>query len=195
LERGQPFSQATGGEVEKDPHSRGRRAAPGANPDLAQRVAAPDCKAKPERFLLLHVEAFDWNCPQRITPRFTAAEIDMGLQPLRQRLGALEAENAALRGRSSPQRKTQNERTRTPAVAAFRHGRIRRAKGSPRRGRLELARPATGGAGLQFAGAASPRRVASRKRSGFADATRHDVGGLRNRRSAIEAPREPTSGC
>ncbi len=31
--------------------------------------------AKAERVLLLHVEAYDWNCPQHITPRYTAEEI------------------------------------------------------------------------------------------------------------------------
>jgi hypothetical protein len=56
-----------------------------ADPALAQRLAAPDYKAKPERILLLHVEAFDWNCPQHITPRFTEAEIDAAVAPLRQR--------------------------------------------------------------------------------------------------------------
>jgi len=68
-----------------------------ADPALAQCVAAPDYKAKPERILLLRLVAFDWNCPQHITRRFAEAEIDMAVQPLRQRLAALEAENAALR--------------------------------------------------------------------------------------------------
>lgn len=30
---------------------------------------------KAERIMLLHVEAYDWNCPQHITPRYTAEEI------------------------------------------------------------------------------------------------------------------------
>jgi hypothetical protein len=52
-----------------------------------------------ERLFILDVEAFDWNCPKHITPRFSLAEIDSGLSPLRTRLAALEAENAALRER------------------------------------------------------------------------------------------------
>lgn len=32
-------------------------------------------QARPERVVTLHVEAFDWNCPQNITPRWTAEEI------------------------------------------------------------------------------------------------------------------------
>jgi predicted pyridoxine 5'-phosphate oxidase superfamily flavin-nucleotide-binding protein len=56
-------------------------------------LALPGYKAKPERAFVLHLETFDWNCPQHITPRFTAAE----LEPLRARIAELEAENAALR--------------------------------------------------------------------------------------------------
>jgi uncharacterized protein len=70
-----------------------------ARPDLAALVAMPGYRAKPERILLLHLEAFDWNCPQHITPRFTEAEIIRGIQPLRDRLSELEAENASLRGK------------------------------------------------------------------------------------------------
>ena len=36
-----------------------------------------------ERGFIIEVEAFDWNCPQHITPRFTEAEIEsvmLGLQ-------------------------------------------------------------------------------------------------------------------
>jgi predicted pyridoxine 5'-phosphate oxidase superfamily flavin-nucleotide-binding protein len=70
-----------------------------SDPDLAALVAVPDTKAKPERILLLHLVAFDWNCPQHITPRFTEEEITRALQPLRDRVGALEAENSALRAK------------------------------------------------------------------------------------------------
>jgi predicted pyridoxine 5'-phosphate oxidase superfamily flavin-nucleotide-binding protein len=50
-----------------------------------------------ERAILIHVEAFDWNCPQHITPRFTQEELEPVLAPIRERLAALEAENARLR--------------------------------------------------------------------------------------------------
>jgi predicted pyridoxine 5'-phosphate oxidase superfamily flavin-nucleotide-binding protein len=70
-----------------------------ADPALAQRVADPSYKGKPERILLLRLVAFDWNCPQHITPRFTQAQIADVLAPLRERLMALEAENAELRTR------------------------------------------------------------------------------------------------
>jgi predicted pyridoxine 5'-phosphate oxidase superfamily flavin-nucleotide-binding protein len=54
-----------------------------------------------ERAILIHVEGFDWNCPQHITPRYTVEELEPALTPLRSRLKELEAENAALRGKLS----------------------------------------------------------------------------------------------
>lgn len=70
-----------------------------ADPALAQLVAMPGYKGKPERIFRLRLQAFDWNCPQHITPRFTEQEVSDAVGPLRARLAALEAENAALRAR------------------------------------------------------------------------------------------------
>jgi predicted pyridoxine 5'-phosphate oxidase superfamily flavin-nucleotide-binding protein len=66
------------------------------DPELTARVTMPEYKAKVERIFRLRLEAFDWNCPQHITPRFTEAEISQAIAPLRTRLAELEAENAAL---------------------------------------------------------------------------------------------------
>jgi predicted pyridoxine 5'-phosphate oxidase superfamily flavin-nucleotide-binding protein len=65
--------------------------------DLAALVADPDYRAIPERIFVLRLAAFDWNCPQHITPRFTEAEVTAAMMPLRDRLAALEAENEQLR--------------------------------------------------------------------------------------------------
>jgi predicted pyridoxine 5'-phosphate oxidase superfamily flavin-nucleotide-binding protein len=54
-----------------------------------------------ERVILIHVEAFDWNCPQHITPRYSMEELQKVLAPVREKLAALEAENAALRKKLS----------------------------------------------------------------------------------------------
>ncbi len=67
--------------------------------DLAARLALPDYRARAERAFVIQVEAFDWNCPQHITPRFTIAEVEAATAPLRQRIAALEAENHILRDR------------------------------------------------------------------------------------------------
>jgi hypothetical protein len=45
----------------------------GADPALAQAVALPGYRARLERVATIEVEAFDWNCPQHITPRATAS--------------------------------------------------------------------------------------------------------------------------
>ena len=74
-----------------------------ADPTLAERLAIPGYKGVPERILKLHLETFDWNCPQHITPRFTEAEIAVAVAPLRERVAALEAENATLRAKLARQ--------------------------------------------------------------------------------------------
>lgn len=43
-------------------------------PELEQALSDPNYRAKVERTVLFHVVAFDWNCPQHITPRFTLDE-------------------------------------------------------------------------------------------------------------------------
>jgi predicted pyridoxine 5'-phosphate oxidase superfamily flavin-nucleotide-binding protein len=68
------------------------------HPLLLDRLAVPAYRAKVERGLLVHVEAFDWNCPQHITPRFTAAEVEAATAPLRRRIADLESRLAAKGG-------------------------------------------------------------------------------------------------
>ncbi len=69
-----------------------------ADSALAEALALPGYRATPERAFVLRLEAFDWNCPQHITPRWSAAEVEIATAPLRARLAELEAENARLRG-------------------------------------------------------------------------------------------------
>ncbi|AIQ91404.1 respiration [Methylobacterium phyllosphaerae] len=45
------------------------------DPEHVNRFAPPGYRAVIERAFLIRVEAFDWNCPQHITPRFTSGEI------------------------------------------------------------------------------------------------------------------------
>ena len=67
-----------------------------ASPDLAGKLIDTGYRAKPERAFVLRLEAFDWNCPQHIRPRYTTDEIERATSPLRERLEALEQENARL---------------------------------------------------------------------------------------------------
>ena len=55
--------------------------------------------AKLERGWRIHVEAFDWNCAQHITPRFTAVELEDLIAPTRVELDRLQMENLALKAR------------------------------------------------------------------------------------------------
>lgn len=71
------------------------------DPALTARLADPSYRGRPERIIKLRLEAFDWNCPQHIVPRYTEAQIDAAVRPLRDRLEQLESENAALRARLS----------------------------------------------------------------------------------------------
>ena len=54
-----------------------------------------------ERVILIHIDGFDWNCPQHITPRYTLEELEDVLVPVRERLAKLETENAELRDKLS----------------------------------------------------------------------------------------------
>jgi len=65
---------------------------------LIETLRVPEEKSLAERALLIHIAAFDWNCPQHITPRYTEEELAKILEPMRRRLETLEAENAKLRG-------------------------------------------------------------------------------------------------
>ena len=67
-------------------------------PELIEKLRQPDYKAKIERAMILHVEAFDWNCPQHITPRFTMDEIKVMIAPLYEHIEKLEAEILRAKG-------------------------------------------------------------------------------------------------
>ena len=71
------------------------------DPRLVKQLSDPSYKGKPERVIRFHVEAFDINCRQHIQPRFTQAEIEELVEPLRARLAELEAENQALKNKSA----------------------------------------------------------------------------------------------
>ena len=60
------------------------------DPGLFGRLEDPSYRARVERAIIFTVEAVDWNCPQHITPRFTALEIEAQIAPLRARLAELE---------------------------------------------------------------------------------------------------------
>ncbi|AXI45441.1 pyridoxamine 5'-phosphate oxidase [Sulfitobacter sp. SK012] len=70
------------------------------DPDLAAQLATPG-QGRVERIMTITLAAFDWNCPQYITPRFDTAEMTALVGPeltrLETRNAELEAELAQLR--------------------------------------------------------------------------------------------------
>ncbi len=66
------------------------------NPALAERLAIAG-QGTVERLFTLEIDAFDWNCPQFITPRFTEEELAASLTPMVEELQTLRQENAFLK--------------------------------------------------------------------------------------------------
>ena len=60
------------------------------DPALVERLIDPGSEARPERAFVFEIEAWDVNCPQHITPRYTDAEIAPVIERLHQRIAALE---------------------------------------------------------------------------------------------------------
>ena len=67
-----------------------------AEPALVAALAPGPLREKAERLMILHLEAFDWNCSQHITPRYTEAELAPAIGKLHARIRELEARLAAL---------------------------------------------------------------------------------------------------
>jgi predicted pyridoxine 5'-phosphate oxidase superfamily flavin-nucleotide-binding protein len=67
-------------------------------PDLIEQLHAPGYPADPQRAILIHVEAWDWNCPQHIPHKYSEQEVLSVVGPLHARIAALEAQLAANNG-------------------------------------------------------------------------------------------------
>lgn len=69
--------------------------------DLYDFLDLEDYKFSPERMFVFHIEAFDWNCPQHITSRYTIDELNQFLEPQREYIKKLEAEIKELKTKSA----------------------------------------------------------------------------------------------
>ena len=61
------------------------------HPDLVARVTPPELVKITERIVRIRIVSYDWNCPKYITPRYTAAEVDALVAPLKARIAELES--------------------------------------------------------------------------------------------------------
>jgi len=55
------------------------------DPELLERLADREYGARPERAFVFHVEAWDVNCPQQITPRFSRGEVEVAVGEMERR--------------------------------------------------------------------------------------------------------------
>ncbi len=62
------------------------------HPERVAQLAEPEVHRIVERLFFIEVVSLDWNCPQYITPRYTAAEVEVAVAPLKRRIAELEAE-------------------------------------------------------------------------------------------------------
>jgi hypothetical protein len=62
------------------------------HPELVAHLAEPEARGLVERLFLVDVLSFDWNCPKYITPRYSVAEVEAAVAPLKQRIAKLEAQ-------------------------------------------------------------------------------------------------------
>ncbi|MCH7649560.1 MAG: pyridoxamine 5'-phosphate oxidase family protein [Nitrospinae bacterium] len=61
------------------------------DPELLARLADADYDAVPEQAIVFEITAWDVNCPQHITPRYTEAEVGEIVAPLKRRIEELES--------------------------------------------------------------------------------------------------------
>jgi len=64
--------------------------------DLIARIDVQNYRARIERAFVITVEAFDWNCPQHITERYTLPDIEKSVSTLQNKIQELEAQVSSL---------------------------------------------------------------------------------------------------
>ncbi|MEO5891461.1 MAG: pyridoxamine 5'-phosphate oxidase family protein [Ferruginibacter sp.] len=69
------------------------------DPALYELLDLKDYKFRPERMMVFDIEAYDWNCPQHITPRYTLDDIEEAFTAQREQIATLQAEIKALKAK------------------------------------------------------------------------------------------------
>lgn len=71
-------------------------------PELVAKLADPAPDGDVERVYVIDVVSFDWNCPQHITERYTAAEVEAAVEPLHREIAALRERLRAAESKLAP---------------------------------------------------------------------------------------------
>lgn len=66
------------------------------DPVLMEQLSDEDYKGKPEQVIVFTITAWDVNCPQHITRRYTETEVAAAVEPLKARIAELEGQLEAL---------------------------------------------------------------------------------------------------
>lgn len=74
------------------------------DPELYHSLDLDKYKFRPERMMVLHVEAYDWNCQQHITPRYTVEDIELAFASQRSLITSLQKELKELKSALASQK-------------------------------------------------------------------------------------------
>lgn len=88
------------------------------DPALVARLELPSYRARVERAFIITIEAYDWNCPQHITPRFTEAQVQEAVAPLHAEIASLKAALDAARQAVSQAAQTPQRRDSPPMLGS-----------------------------------------------------------------------------
>jgi ferredoxin-NADP reductase/predicted pyridoxine 5'-phosphate oxidase superfamily flavin-nucleotide-binding protein len=97
-------------------------------PALLAKLELPDFRAPIERGIVIRVEAFDWNCPKYITPRYSQREVEALLEQARRQPLAAEKPSARALGTGALPLTLSGMRQLTPRIRAYE---LRHAEGEP----------------------------------------------------------------
>ncbi len=69
------------------------------NPKLLESLNLNNYNFKPERMIIFNIEAYDWNCPQHVTQRYTMVQIEDAINPLKTHITNLETQIEVLKSK------------------------------------------------------------------------------------------------
>jgi len=73
------------------------------DPALLDSLTDPDYRGRPEQAIVFRISAWDANCPQHITPRYSEDQVKAVVEPLQSRIIELESRLQAVGGLVPPQ--------------------------------------------------------------------------------------------
>ncbi|MEW6039448.1 MAG: pyridoxamine 5'-phosphate oxidase family protein [Pseudomonadota bacterium] len=99
-----------------------------SEPELLAKLELPDFRAPVERGIVIQVEAFDWNCPKYITPRYSQREVEALIEQARRQPSAVENPTPRTLGTGALPLTISGIRQLTPRIRAYE---LRYADGEP----------------------------------------------------------------